>query len=896
MVSRLRAVASRLVFALQRRRLDEDARQEIDAHLDLLTERYVRQGLSRDDAWFAARRQFGSVLALRQEVHEMNGIGWFERLAGDLRGALRQVRRAPGYATAVALTLGLGIGGATAVFSIVDAVLLAPLPYQEPGRLVRLHQQKPGHPETRSVLAATHFSFVRDHAGSFEDMAALAHYSETGVDLVGRRGAERLRVLRVSSGYFETLRAPLALGRGFARDDEAGSGDSRGRAGEGGTPRVVLSDTVWRAHFAADPAVVGSIVRLSAEPFEVAGVTAPGFVDPFAPDVALWTPYPLARDTQEENYSLTAIGRLRDGVSLDRALAELATLDAPLLARFPGSERHAIVAVPLHDELVSRARGPLQLVFGAVGLVLLIACVNVANLALVRATGRVHEFAVRATLGSGRARLARQLLVENLLLAGLGGMIGLAIAGAGIGVLQRLGHDALPRIAEVDIDATVLLFAMVATGLTAVVFGTLPVLRLAGAAPIQSLRQQSRSATGGRGLARLRGGLAAAQVALALTLLAGAAILLAGFARLQQGDLGFRVDGRLALEIHLPTARYAPPRRADVQEELAGRIEAIPGVTAAGGISRLPATGNFHPWNTHIRSGPLAGTPLDRARFRLQQRIVSGNAFAALGIPVLAGRAFDARDTGAEPMRAVVSANFARTAFPGLPLDAVIGQRIAAGGREMPIVGVVGDVALDVYGSPTMIVYRAHRQFADNRNWALTQVVASDRSTSEVLAAARDVVRGIDPELVVHRPTPMAEIVGRGASRERFALVLMGAFALVSLTLASLGLYGVLSYAVTQRTPEIGIRMALGATAADVRGLVMRQAALVVGLGVGAGLAGALLLGRWLGALAFGVAPSDPTILAATVSLLASVAAVAAWLPARRAAGIEPRVAMHGPS
>ena len=506
MWTRLRLAVSRLTFALACRRLDDDARLEIDSHLELLTARFERQGLAPGDAWLAARRQFGSVLGVRQEVHDMNGIGWMERLAGDLRDAVRQVRRSPGYATTVALTLGLGIGGATAVFSVVDAVLLAPLPYQEPGRLVRLHQQQPGRADTRSVLTATHFSFVRDHAGSFEELAALAHYAETGVDLAGRRGVERLRVLRVSSGYFETLGASLALGRGFSRDDEAGAG----------TRRVVLSDSVWRAHFAADPAVVGSTVRLSAEAYEIAGVTAPGFVDPFAPDVALWTPYPLARDTYEENYSLTAIGRLRDGVSLDRATAELATLDEPMRARWPAADRYAIVAVPLHEELVARARGPLQLVFAAVAVVLLIACVNVANLALVRATGRVHEFAVRATLGSGRAGLARQLLAETLLLAGLGGLFGLGVASAGIRVLRRLGRDALPRLDDVGIDGTVLLFALAATGLTAVIFGTLPVLRLAGAAPVQSLRQQSRSATGGRGLARLRGGLAAAQVALAL--------------------------------------------------------------------------------------------------------------------------------------------------------------------------------------------------------------------------------------------------------------------------------------------------------------------------------------------------------------------------------------------
>ena len=266
MWTRLQAVVSRLAFALARRRLDDDARLEIDTHLELLTDRYLRQGLSPDQAWLAARRQFGSVTIVREDLHTMNSIGWLERIVADLRGAVRQVRRSPGYAVAVSLTLGLGIGGATAVFSVVDAVLLAPLPYQEPGRLVRLHQQQPGRPDTRSVLAATHFSFVRDHAGSFEELAALAHYSETGVDLAGRRGVERLRVLRVSSGYFETLGVSLALGRGFSRDDEAGAG----------TQRVILSDSVWRAHFAADPAVVGSTVRLSAEAYEIAGVSLTG--------------------------------------------------------------------------------------------------------------------------------------------------------------------------------------------------------------------------------------------------------------------------------------------------------------------------------------------------------------------------------------------------------------------------------------------------------------------------------------------------------------------------------------------------------------------------------------------------------------------------------------------
>lgn len=855
---------------------------EIDAHLDLLTERYLRQGMSPDEAYIAARRRLGNITLMRQDIHDMNSIGWIEQGVQDLRYGLRQLRGSAAFASIVVATLGLGIGGATAVFSVVQAVLLAPLPYEAPGQLVRFYQQEPENPDTRGVLAGTHFTFLREHAMAFEDVAAIANYQETGVDLVTGGRAERLRVLRVSSDYFGVLRSPLQLGRGFDRTDERG------------TQRIVLSDAAWRTHFGSDPAIVGAAIRLSGRQVEVAGIASPDFEDPIAPDVAAWIPYGLASDTYEENNSLTAIGRLRNGVTLEQAQAELATLTPPMRERWPAARKSAIVATPLREELVASARGPLHLVFAAVGLVLLVACVNVANLALVRATGRVHEFAVRAALGSGRSRLARQLLVESLVLAFLGGVVGLVLAGVGVRVLQTLGQQALPRLDEVGLNAEVLLFALVATAATAVAFGIAPALRLSGTSPVEALRQQSRSATGARGLARLRGALAAAQVALALTLLAGAAILLVSLHGLQQVDVGVRVERVLTFELNLPTSRYDGARRASFQEELAAGLETIPGVSAAGGISRLPATGSYHPWNTQIRTGPLAGTPLDRSRFAMQQRVVSGDLFAAFGVAVLAGRSLDARDDANAPGRAVVSANFARVAFPGMPHESVLGQRIAAGGRELEIVGVVGDVALDVYGAPTMAVYHAHRQFAGNRNWALTQVVAAERSPQELLSAVRREVARLDPELVVHRPATMAEVVDRGTSRERFALVLMGAFALIALALAALGIYGVLAYAVRQRSTEIGIRIALGATAGQVRALVFRQAAAVVSLGVAAGFAGALALGRWLEALAFGIAPSDPRILMASAVVLALVALVAAWLPAQRATRVEPRTAMQG--
>lgn len=876
---RLRAAISRLAFVLSRRRFDADTRHEIDAHLDLLTERYQQQGLPPAAAYLAARRQFGNTTVLRQDIHEMNSIDWLEQVLQDLRSALRQCRHSTGFTGVVVATLALGIGGATAVFSVVQAVLLAPLPYGEPGQLVRLYQQSPDDPGTRGVLAATHFSFLREHAISFEDVAALAHYRETGLDLMIGGRAERIRVLRVSSGYFNTLRSHPRSGREFERADESGA------------QRVVLGDRIWRSRFGGDPAIVGTTIRLSGEAYEVAGVAPPGFEDPVAPDVAAWVPYPLAGDTYEENYSLTGIGRLRNGVTLEQAQAELATLAPLMRKRWPAANKSDIVATPLQEELVATARGPLQLVFAAVGLVLLVACVNVANLALVRATGRVQEFAVRAALGSGRSRLARQLLIESLVLAGLGGAAGLLLAHLGVQALQSLGREALPRVDQVGLNTEVLIFALAATIATAVAFGVAPALRLAGTAPVEALRQQSRSSTSTRGLARWRSALAAAQVALALTLLAGAGVLLASFHRLQQVDLGVNVDRTLTFEVNLPSVRYDEHRRAAFQEELADRLATIPGVTAVGSTSRLPATGSYHPWNMLIGSGPLAGKAIDRSRMPMQNRVVAGNLFAALGIPLLAGRTFDERDNAAAPDRVIVSANFARIGFPGLPFESVLGQRLGAK-RELEIIGVVGDVALDVYGAPSMTVYRTHRQFAGNRNWALTQVLASERSPGELLGDVRRELARLDPELVAHQPATMATVVDRGTSRERFALVLMAAFAVVALALATLGLYGVLAYTVRQRSTEIGIRIALGATAGQVRAIVLRQAAVVVGIGVAAGLGGELAMGRWLETLAFGIAPSDPRLLLASAVVLALTALLAAWIPAQRATRLEPGLAM----
>jgi predicted permease len=865
----------------RRKRIDLDTRAEIESHIELLTDRYVRAGMSRGEARAAAARQFGNVTWHREEIHRMNGVRLLDELAQDLRYALRQIRHAAGFSLAVAATLALGIGGMTAVVSVAKGVLLAPLPYERPQQLVRIYQQDAGDAANRaSSMSAPRFLAIREGASLLDGVAGTRTSTQvTGLDLYRDGQAQRLRILRVTSDYFRTLRASPFRGPGFTVDDESG------------TRRVVLSDALWRSRFGADESIIGTSIVLSAEPYEIAGIAAPGFTDPIVSDVDIWLPHNIRGPLDETLF--TVFARVRDSATLEQVEAQLTALTQSIRdENDPAASR--MVAAALHQDVVARSRTLIELLLLAVALVLVVACVNVANLLLARGTNRVQEFAVRAALGSGGARLVRQILVETGVLAGFGGVAGLALAATGVAVLKNLAQGALPRLDTVEFDSGVLMVAAVVTMVTALACAVMPALRVAGSDPSRPLQQHSRSAPGTHWHGRLRNGLAVGQLALALSLLAGAGVLSVTFYRLAKVDLGFRVDGVLTFDLSLPAARYDAERRATFYEELSRQLAAIPGVTAAGGTSRLPSAGSINTWPILIETGPLAGTPVRTPELR-EHRTVSGAFFKVFGIPLLAGRTFDDRDGASAPMRAIVSANLARTAFPGLPFESVVGQRITIltkkNSRE--IIGVVGDAGVDVYGTRTGAVYSAHRQFAANRNWSLTQVLAADGTPERILPAIREAVARLDPELAVYRPGTMADVVGRSVSTQRFAFVLIGAFAIVSLTLAALGLYGVLAYSVRERTPEIGIRMALGATAAEVRAMVFRQAAVLLSVGIVAGSAGAVVIGRWMSSLVFEVSPSDPRVIGATALLLAATASLAAWIPARRAARVEPRIAMQ---
>ena len=761
---------NRLRLKWARRRFDDEVRGELAAHLELLVEKYIRSGMTPEEARLAARRQLGNLTLVREEIHVMNGVRWIDGLAQDLRYALRQVRHSLGFSAVVVATLALGIGGTTAVFSVTHAVVLAPLPYAQPDRIVRIYQQEPGKPDTRRAVSAPQFRMLRREAASFADVGARFIREDLGLDLSTSGGGQRLRTLMVTSDYFRTLCPERFRGPGFEIDDEKVAARRDDRAG---ARRIVLSHPVWHTQFNGDPSLIGTSIHLSAEPYDVAGIAPPGFQDPIAGAIDAWRPYDLENDTLTENNSLAVFARLRTGVGIEQARAELAVLSESAKRRWPDAKASSFVALPLQHDVAGPSRNLLQLLAIAVGLVLLVACVNVANLVLVRASGRVQEFAIRAALGSSRGRLARQLLIESLVLAGFGGLTGLALAALGVNALQTLGRDALPRLDSVGFNPVVLLFAAVVTIATALGCGVMPALRLARSE--SESRADAAVALGDRHApqGRLRSGLAAAQLALALALLAGAGVLSVSFYQLSKVDLGFRVDRVLTFDVNLPSIRYDAARRAVFQEDLARRLAAIPGVTAAGGTSRLPATGPFHPWPLFIDTGPLAGTRVPQPQDP-QHRTVSGEFFKALSIPVLAGRTFDDRDDASAPMRAVVSANLRGSRFPGC-------RSRASSASASPC---------SAAGTPRDHRRRRRRddrrlRKADGRRLFRPSPICrqpelgadtggGDRRPARAHSSGcRAVVAAMDPELVVYRAAPMTDVVGRGASRERFALVLM---------------------------------------------------------------------------------------------------------------------------
>jgi predicted permease len=681
---------------------------------------------------------------------------------------------------------------------------------------------------------------------------------------------ERIRLMPVNAEYFTTLRSTPLLGRAFTRDEE-----------QPDVPRVVLSHALWSRATGADSAIIGRTLRIDGVAMEVIGVMRPSFLDVVAGEIDAWTPADLAdgRWNTRGNHYVSAIARLGPGRSLAQAQAEVDALMRRLGEQFPNTNAERRVRlVPLHQDVVGESTSAIYILMGAAGLVLLIACLNVANLFLARAVARSQETAVRTALGAARHRLVALSLAESLLVAVMGGVIGSVLASLGVRALLAVSPEALARAEEVTFDARLLAFALVVTAGTGLLFGGWPAWRASRVDPSDALRDGARGNTGGRRERHGRNVLVASQVSVAIVLLAGAGILLRSFIERQRVDLGFETTGLTTFQVNLPSARYADGvsrvRFHDLYQE---RLRALPGVEQVGITSWLPANGNFHQWGFR---------PQGASRFTaVQVRVIDGDYLAALGIAIRQGRGFAAGDRVNSDSVALISESLAKRLYAD---GTAIGSPFRLGGTEFTIAGIVADVAYEASGSRFDMVYLSHDQYANNRNWALTYVVRANVPAASIVSEARRALASIDRELVVHEPRSMTSVLARHRARDQFMTLLVGAFAVVALMLAAVGVYGMVSYAVTRRTHEIGVRLALGARPAQVRLMVLVTGLAPAALGLVAGLAGALALGSVLETVAFGISPRDPVVLATVAGLLGVIVLVAGWVPSRRATRVDP--------
>jgi predicted permease len=823
-------------------------------------------------------------------------------LGQDLRYALRTLRKSPGFAAVAIGTLALGIGANAAIFSVVNTVLLKPLPFDRAGELVRVTSDFTRRGTADVGLSAPELFDYRDRSGVF---AAISGLYPITANVTGGDRPERVETLLVDVDYFDILGVKPQVGRLFEKKDyDPGIADF-----------VVLSDGFWRRRFGADPGVIGKPLRIDDDLCTILGVLPPGFRHPgrvIETEVEVWAPSgwlgpPFQGPNRRAYFLQGALGRLKPGVTPAAAQARLDALAGELRREYgsdyPENDGWAPRLVPLQDDLVGGVRPALMVLLAAVGLVLLIGCANVANLQLARASARRREIAVRQALGASRARLIRQLLTESLVVALLGGALGLLLAAFGVDLLMRLSPASILRLPEVGIDRSVLLFTLGASLLTGIVFGITPALQGSSAGLGEALNEGSRGASGRRGK-RVRSLLVVTEFALALVLLVGAGLLVRTLWRLQKVDVGFQPTNVTTASLWLPqpdireNGRYnESSAQAAFYRKALERIRALPGVEAAGATS-VPF--NTRPFTTRLQ---IEGRDPERDGTAVAAgSSASTGYFRTLGIPLKAGRDFDERDAeGGEPVM-IVSETFARRFFPG---EDAIGKRLRFPGRPlqrqvvngdkpapwMTIVGVVGDVkteSLTLDGRPAF-----YRPLLQASNALFTFVIRGAAPPSTLGPQIDAAVRSLDTELPVFAVRTMSEAMAATVEERRFAMQLLAIFAAAALALSAVGIYGVIAYGVAQRTREIGIRMALGARPSDVRRMLLAEGAKLAGAGVAIGLAGSVLLTQAMSALLYGVGPRDPMTLAAVPAVLAGVALAATFFPARRASRVNPTTALR---
>ncbi len=795
-----------------------------------------------------------------------------ESLLHDLRYSLRLLIRKPTFTALAIITLALGIGANTAIFSVVNSVLLRPLPYPQPERLVTM----------RSNQSVPDLDDIKAQSQSFEYLGGVVMQP---LDYTGEAEPIQVQAALCNADLFKALGAQAAIGRVISDEEDR----------YGGEPVVVLSHGFWQTHFAGDNGVIGKPIQVSGNTYTVIGVMPADFVMPTeVPD--LWGSVrvvnPVAARFRGVHFLRNYL-RLKPGVTLGQARAEMENIDAWLAAQYPeeNKNRHTVL-LALQERVVANSRSTLLVLFGAVGLVLLIACANFANLLLARAAARRQELVIRAALGAHRWRLVRQMLTESTVLSLLGGAGGLVLAMWGVDLLVALKPPNLPRLASIGIDGWVLAFTLGVSILTGVLFGLLPALNATRLEAGEALKESGRTSTGNAARLRARSLLVVSEIALALVLLIGAGLLIKSLWRLQTVDPGFNPEGLVTMRLELPEARYREiPKQTQFRERVLESINAIPGAQASM-ISELPMSGEnlMHNFVIDGRTPLAPGTEPE-----LETRTVAGDYFRTMGIPLIAGRDFGPQDRDGAPMVGVVNQSFVREYFPN---EDPIGGRIAwARGNPrkwMTIVGVVGDIKHYGFGLPEQpAFYTSYMQLDQPWKRWMYVAVKSDQNAGALIGEVKSQIWKVDKAIPVTKLRSMPEVMAASLGAQRFNMTLMGIFAAVALVLAAVGIYGVVSYSVTQRTHEIGIRMALGAGSGDVLKIVLRQGLTLAGLGVGIGLGAALAVTRVMSTLLYGVSTTDPIVFAAISIVLAGVALGATFIPARRAAKVDPMIALR---
>jgi putative ABC transport system permease protein len=854
----------------------------------------VGSGENPREAEQRARREFGNPLLVREVTRDMWGWGAWERLGQDLKYALRQVRRSPGF-TAVALaTLALGLGATTTIFSIVNGVLLQPLAFRQPEQLYMAENIPPARAGlTRNLpVNARHFHEWRTRCQSCQDVAL---FQGANLTLLGAGEPVRLPALEVSYNFFRTLGVQPAIGRDFLEEEE----------GIGNFDKVILTDALWHSRFAGDRAIVGRRIQINGEPHLVIGILPRELHLPSGGEWGAFVGSPsqplifrpillnVAREGPDGNLNFSSVIRLKPGIGPDRATAELNALLADFVRQY--KLETTIGLTPLQQQVVRKDRGPLLLLLAAVGAVLLIVCVNIGNLMLVRTASRYREAGVRMALGASRLRLFRLVLMEALVLVSIGGSAGLGLAQTGLKLFVAEAPVAIQRLDEVHMDWRVLAFAAVAIAFSTIACGIVPAWRLARVEPQESLKAGAGTATEGARRLRFREVMVGLEVALSTVLLIAGGLLMASFFRLMRADKGFEVAHVITQDISFLNPKYSHGVRREVLENLTDKLARIPGVQVVGATSQLPLLGEE--WVSGLRDPDRPQKFVNQDNAIANFRFVTPGYFKAMGIPLRRGRFLEESDRGGagegsagRQPAAVISERAARFLWGN---DNPIGKHVRGAGLAKPsleVVGVVGEVRGKLEDAPPMMVYE---HFWRIQPIAMSFALRTQADPASVAAEIRSVLSAADPEMAISPARTMEQILEASVAARRFQMYLAVAFALSALALASLGIYGVISFTVARRTAEMGIRIAVGARGAQLVGMVIRQGMIPVLAGLGAGVVSSLAVSRLIASQLYGVAPNDPVSIVGVVVLLLTVALGACWIPARRVTRVDPLTALR---